>query len=138
MNRRIWIVCAVLVALGWPVAALAADPTPLSTTTPWDSISDFVAWAIGSGVLASIATAVFVKWHARPIFKVVAYLAICCVAAAINAYTKRELDLHDWSRALILTVMSGWGFYRLSKTAMDELSLITTPGTTTPPPPATP
>jgi peptidoglycan/LPS O-acetylase OafA/YrhL len=124
MNKRIFAVIAVLVAF-MPFLALAQD-TGDGTTTPLDSLSTFALWGIAAGIIGTFIVAIINQAHWSSTLKFAVFFVWCCLAAAVDAYFKRELDLADWSRALLLVFVSGQAMYMAAKPAIKEVEIATT------------
>lgn len=128
MNRKIVALWMVLVAL-LPWVAFAQD-TGEGTTTPLDALSTFALWGIAAGILGTFVVAVLNQAHWPSTLKLGVFFAWCCLAAAVDAYFKRELDLANWSRALLIVFVSGQAMYIAAKPAIKEVELktsVTTP-----------
>lgn len=120
MRRLLWFTLALALLLLLTTArALAQDAG--GQTTPIDSLSDFALWGIVGGVISSVATAVINRSHWPSALKLTVFFLVCCVTAAGDAYFKRELDVANWSRALLLVTASGWTTYLAAKPAIKEV-----------------
>lgn len=124
MNKRIAALVALFAAL-MPFLAMAQD-TGDGTTTPLDSLSTFALWGIAAGIIGTFVVAVLNQAHWPSTLKLAVFFAWSCVAAAVDAYFKRELDLADWSRALLLVFVSGQAMYIAAKPAIKEVETTTT------------
>jgi peptidoglycan/LPS O-acetylase OafA/YrhL len=124
MNKKIIALAAFICALV-PIVAMAQD-TGDGTTTPLDSLSTFALWAIVAGFVGSFIVAVINRAHWSSAVKFGVFFVWCCVAAAADAYFKRELDLSDWSRALLLIFVAGQATYIAGKPAIKEIEVRTT------------
>lgn len=125
MHRSIPFLVAAFAFLAVPAIAFAQDAGDRGTTSP-DAISSFTAWAIIGGAIASVGTALVNQIHWPPIARLVVFFVICCVTAGIDAYANRELDLSNWSRALIVVVAAGWTTFLATRPALKDLELRTT------------
>lgn len=119
MNRRIWFVAAVLIALGPSV--VFAQGAPGGEATPIDHVSDFAMWAIIGGFVTSVVTGVINRSHWASDVKLGVFLALCVVTSGLDAWFKRELDFHNVSRALLVVVASGVTTYLATKPAIQKL-----------------
>jgi hypothetical protein len=108
-----------------PFLTMAQD-TGDGTTTPLDSLSTFALWAIVAGFVGTFIVAVINRAHWPSSAKFGVFFVWCCVAAAADAYFKRELDLSDWSRALLLVFAAGQATYIAGKPAIKEIEVKTT------------
>lgn len=90
-------------------------------TTPLDQISDFAMWAAIAGFVGTWLVAILNR-HAWPsTLKFAVFFAWSCLAAAIDAYLKRELDFDNWVRALLIVFFVGQGTYLAGKSAIKEV-----------------
>lgn len=121
MNRYLVTLFALAAAL-MPVLVWAQEEsTRNQATTSPDAMSDFTAIAI-----TSVVTAVINQSHWPSWFKLTVFFLLCCLTSGIDAYTKRQLDLTHWSRALIIVVASGWVTYLAAKPALMQVEKGTT------------
>lgn len=126
MNRRIAALVAVAAAL-MPLIVWAQEvSTGSQATTSPDAMSDFTALAIIGGALTSVVTALINQSHWPSSVRLVVFFLLCTVTAGIDAYTKRQLDLEHWSRALIVVVASGWVTYLAARPALKDVEVRTT------------
>ena len=109
-----------------PMVAMAQDGSGGGNTNPLDNLSDFALWAILGGAISSLATSVLNQAHWKSVTKFIMYFIVCTVVAAGDAYFKRELDFHNWSRALIFVLASGWVTFLAGKPAIKEIEVNTT------------
>jgi peptidoglycan/LPS O-acetylase OafA/YrhL len=130
MNKKIVALAAVLFALV-PIVALAQD-TGDGTTTPLDSLSTFALWGIAAGIIGTFVVAIINQYHWPSTVKLGVFFVWCCLAAGVDAYFKRELDLADWSRALLIVFVSGQAMYIAAKPAIKEVEVNTTVTNPTP------
>jgi peptidoglycan/LPS O-acetylase OafA/YrhL len=130
MKRSIIALAAFICALV-PIVAMAQD-TGDGTTTPLDSLSTFALWGIAAGIIGTFVVAVINQYHWPSTLKLGVFFAWCCLAAGVDAYFKRELDLADWSRALLLVFVSGQAMYMAAKPAIKEVEVNTTVTNPTP------
>jgi peptidoglycan/LPS O-acetylase OafA/YrhL len=126
MKRSIVVLAAFIFALV-PMVAFAQD-TGDGTTTPLDSLSTFALWGIAAGIIGTFIVAIINQAHWPSTLKFVVFFAWCCLAAGVDAYFKRELDLADWSRALLIIFVSGQAMYMAARPAIKEVEIKTTPG----------
>lgn len=124
MNRII-VAAAVLFVSLMPMLALAQD-TGDGTTTPWDSLSTYVLWGIAAGFLGAWIMGIVNQAHWRSTTKFVTVFIWCVIASAVTAYFKRELDLANWSRSLILVFLASQAMYAAAKPAIKEVEVATT------------
>lgn len=117
--RRTLFLLAALAAL-MPIAAMAQGATG-GENTPVDRLSDFALWGIIGGFVTSIATAAINRQRWKSVTKLGVFLALCCVTAGLDAYFKRELDFHHWSRALLIVLASGITTYAAAKPAIKQI-----------------
>lgn len=124
MNKKIIALAALSVAF-LPMLVIAQDAGD-GSSTPWDSLSTYVVWGIAAGFIGSWVMAVVNQTHWPSTAKFVAVFVWCIIASAITAYFKRELDLANWSRSLILVFLASQAMYAAAKPAIKEVEVATT------------
>lgn len=118
MHKRYAVIFAALFALS-PIVALAQDTG--GNTTPLDSLSTFALWAVVAGFVGTWVVAVINRAHWSSAMKFGTFFVWCCATAAADAYFKRELDLANWSRALLLVFAAGQATYIAGRPAIKEI-----------------
>lgn len=124
MNKRFVIAAALLAAL-MPMLAFAQDVGE-GESTPLDALSTFALWSIAAGFIGTFVVAVINRSHWPSMAKFGVFFVWCCLAAAVTAYFKRELDVANWSRALLLVFVAGQALYMAGKPAIKEIEVATT------------
>lgn len=95
-------------------------------TTPADSIGDFTKLNIFLGIVGTVVVAFINKAHWPSDIKLGVLAVYCMAAAAFSAYVKRELNLDNWTDALIAVVISSQAFYVVAKPGIKVIEARTT------------
>jgi peptidoglycan/LPS O-acetylase OafA/YrhL len=111
MGRRGWVLVAVLAAI-WPAWALAVGPG--ATTSP-DQMSWFTLFGLVAGPATTYAAAFLNREHWPDYVRFGTFFLFGLVMAGVDAAVTRELDWHNWSRAALIIVWSGVGWYTINK-----------------------
>lgn len=113
MGRRWFVVFAVAAAI-WP-AFVAAQDTGEGESTSIDAMSDYALYAILLGFAGTYVGAFINKTHWPGYVRFATFFVWSVLAAAGDAYFKRELDWSNWVRAFLVVLVAGIGFYNLNK-----------------------
>jgi peptidoglycan/LPS O-acetylase OafA/YrhL len=124
MNR--WLIWLMAAGLALAPFAVLAQATDTGTTTPLDQMSDYALWAIVSGFIGVWVAAAINQEHWRSTTKFAVFFAWCVLASAVDAYLKRQLDLHNWVRAMLFVFAAGQATYASSKGAVKQFETTTT------------
>lgn len=124
-RRRAIIVFFALAAILWPLAALAQG-APGGETTPADNLSDFAMWGIFLGFAGTYVAALINRSHWPDYLRFGTFFVWSIVAAAGDAYFKRELDWHNFTHAFLLVLVAGIGFYNFNKGSIKAVEAATT------------
>lgn len=120
-RRRTSVLIAVLAAL-WPLWALAATG---QATTPPDQMSNFALWGIIGGAALTYVSAFINREHWPDYLRFGTFFVFSLIYAGFDAYFARTLDFHNWSRAALVVIASGIGFYNLNRGAIKAFELAT-------------
>lgn len=107
------------------LTALAQDSGEGGSTSP-DSMSTYVLWSIAAGFIGSWVMALLNQTQWPSTWKFATVFVWCVVASAITAYYKRELDVANWSRSLIIVFLASQVMYAAAKPAIKEVEAATT------------
>jgi peptidoglycan/LPS O-acetylase OafA/YrhL len=129
--KKLFVALVALFCATVPSLAMAQVDTG-GTTTPLDSMSSYALWSIAAGFIGAWVMALVNQSHWSSILKFATVFVWCMIAAGITAYFKRELNLADWSRSLVLVFVSAQVMYAAAKPAIKQVEIATSVS----PPPA--
>jgi peptidoglycan/LPS O-acetylase OafA/YrhL len=132
--RKISLFAFALIAALSPALAFAQTETDPGNSTPLGDMSDYALWAAVAGVIGVWVVSTLNQYHWKSTTKYAIFFAWCIIAAGVDAYFKRQLDLHYAARALMIVFLTGQVTYLVGKPAIKEWEQQTTVTTPSAPP----
>lgn len=121
MKRLLFLVLVLSLA---PMTVLA-QAVDNGATTPVDAMSDYALYAVFLGFIGTYVAAAINRLHWPDYVRFGTFFAWSVLAAAGDAFFKRELDWHNWSHAFLFVLVAGIGFYNLNKGAVKAFEAAT-------------
>lgn len=118
MRLKVIVVAAILIGALLMTGTALAQGEEGSGAPAIDQLSDFVKWSIAAGFIGTFIIGAINRAHWSSEVKFLSFFLWCCLAAAVTAYFKRELDFQNWTSSLLAVFVAGQATYLAGKSAV--------------------